>query len=464
MSFEDQYSYPQSADGTLVIMVVRAKHLPNRRKLDKQSPYVVIRLSTTAKKTPSDFRAGQTPEWTHEIRFDLSRDKKPILKIDILDETKNEPTPIGNCEIDASIIFSNEHKENGKYIYDKWYDLTQNGRRAGMLYLEMTFYPSAPVLPPKMPIEYHNPESIEEKDEEKDHDDEMISSPTHDVFVNSENSANSNKSSIFSKRFRESANSETEVFVKTEPEAKGAKKYAQKFTKFKNKLNERKPISALWGGNDHLSQNDYSFSSIRRDISPISNYEPNDEEDEDIEFNVPPVPPHYPVSNYSISSISSKPLPSPPKHRKPPVDSTSIPFSADSIGLDDDELPTKVYMLDEQVKSLSYDANKENLEHAITNDEIDPKYYAPTPSEHFNQTMRFQSGNPTKNDLKIDNRTNQTGYLGNGKFSPSIFQRIIDEEENKPRVPPKIPQGLTEMEYYILEKEKYLRDLQGKRS
>ena len=68
-----------------------------------------------------------------------------------MDETKNDPTPIGNVEIDASIIFTNpENNENGKYIYDKWYDLTLNGRRAGMIYLEMTFYPTAPVLPPKI--------------------------------------------------------------------------------------------------------------------------------------------------------------------------------------------------------------------------------------------------------------------------------------------------------------------------
>ena len=41
---------PESADGTLVIIVCRAKHLPNRRKLDKQSPYVTLRIGTTAKK------------------------------------------------------------------------------------------------------------------------------------------------------------------------------------------------------------------------------------------------------------------------------------------------------------------------------------------------------------------------------------------------------------------------------
>ena len=31
-------------------------------------------------KTLAAFRAGQTPEWTHEMRFELSREK-PILKL-----------------------------------------------------------------------------------------------------------------------------------------------------------------------------------------------------------------------------------------------------------------------------------------------------------------------------------------------------------------------------------------------
>ena len=67
-------SVVESANGTLVIIVCRGKHLPNRRKLDKQSPYVSLRLGTIAKKTSAHFRAGQTPEWTQEIRFEEDED------------------------------------------------------------------------------------------------------------------------------------------------------------------------------------------------------------------------------------------------------------------------------------------------------------------------------------------------------------------------------------------------------
>ena len=81
------------------------------------------------------------------------------------------------------------------------------------------------------------------------------------------------------------------------------------------------------------------------------------------------------------------------------------------------------------MKSLSFPSNtNDGLSSSINinSDEIDPKYYAPTPSEHFNRSQRFNNNNITKDDLKIDFRTNQTGYLGNGNFSPSVFQELLN--------------------------------------
>lgn len=518
----DSPSQSQSADGILVIMVVRAKHLPNRRKLDKQSPYVVIRLGTTAKKTKSDFRAGQTPEWTHELRFEIAREKKPLLKIDLLDETKGDPTPIGSCEIDASQVFSDlGNKRDGKYILDKWYDLAFQGKRAGMLYLEMTFYPSAPVLPPKVPYheeEYHVVDgdgdggpyggSLSPVQSPPPQSYYYESNPLNDVFVSLENSKHSKRSSIFLKTSQyfistnegsasSHENPDEVIILHPKVGSKSPNKYMSKFNKIKDKFQSKQSI---WGKPACDSSTSAFFSGpSRRNISPISVYgsgdldeleqdlsrshigqnQKLDDFDLDLEFKAPPPPPPPHQSH-------SKPLPAPPG-RKPPSpisninlkDSTSIPFSADSIGLDDnvENLPTKVYLLDEPVKSLTCNAKHNvNLELPIK-DEIDPKYFAPTPSEHFNRQMRFSNNAVTKDDLKVDLRTTRTGYVGNGKFSPSVFQKASinkpfnvyddsddDEEEPKPEVPPKIPKGLNEMEYYILEKEKYLRDLQARRA
>jgi hypothetical protein len=48
--------------GTLVIVVDRAKNLPNR-KTTKQDPYCQARLGKTCNKTKTDRRGGQTPRW-----------------------------------------------------------------------------------------------------------------------------------------------------------------------------------------------------------------------------------------------------------------------------------------------------------------------------------------------------------------------------------------------------------------
>lgn len=49
--------------GTLVVVVDRAKNLPNLRTMGKQNPYCAARLGKMALKTETDHRGGQTPKW-----------------------------------------------------------------------------------------------------------------------------------------------------------------------------------------------------------------------------------------------------------------------------------------------------------------------------------------------------------------------------------------------------------------
>lgn len=577
---------PASADGTLVIMVCRAKHLPNRRKLDKQSPYVLLRIGTTAEKTPSQFRAGQTPEWTHEIRFQLSRDRKPLLKLDVLDETKNDPTPIGATEIDCSLVFLDpaNMQAGGKYILDSWYDLTCNNRLAGMIYLEMTFYPSAPVLPPKVSVATgaSEPRDLSPLSETNSAPLDPVTI-TDEIFV----SDDYKKPSAF-RHFEPSPPKDDSVFVS------GLPKKNSRFAAFKNKFRSKEPISSIWdkeksgagentlpsalspinildhlradiGGttppapappprSDHLSfsaphsargsfsnaRNTGSTSPVRPTSSPQKDYAelptppkssqlysapvqytspdrhspitPGLLQSQESEQNMFPrseygpsdrlspelghlpdrrLSPDYRISpdgrkahRFTGSDLTS--LPENPKlaspRRKPPPDvndhfsklqislTTSIPFSADSFGVDDDNevLPTQVYRLGQKVQSLTHSAA--NQTHLNPHD-IDPKYYAPSPSEQMARSWRLENGNATQKDLQVELNTESTGYLGNGqwqanRFSPSVFLRINDEnfeKENKPAVPPKIPRGLSEQEYFVLERDNYLKDMNGRR-
>lgn len=57
--------------GTLVVIVDRAKNLPNRRSIGKQDPFCAIRLGKEAKKTETDRRGGQTPRWYETLLMDF---------------------------------------------------------------------------------------------------------------------------------------------------------------------------------------------------------------------------------------------------------------------------------------------------------------------------------------------------------------------------------------------------------
>lgn len=416
------------------------------------------------------------------------------MRLDVLDETKSEPTPIGLAEIDCAITFHQDNLKDGKYIHDSWYDLTLNERQAGKIFLEMTFYPSAPVLPPKV-----KPQS------------ELVmqsapasppSTAVDDIFVGAEHK----RSSFFRssdpghsplKSPERSPSPLHDVFSES--------KKQNRFLKLKSKFKAKESIANLWSSELRLSAHSVTDNQqLSPSLSPIDNLE---QLEYDIGAYAPPPPPHShsgsvseylsgyyssdnganmpaKAANYSSPNppLPAKDSPRSPKKaaRKPPpsgdlgldklkLNNTAVPFSADTFGLDDtDDLPTLVYHMDKPVKSLTY--AETDKPHRMNPNEIDPRYYAPTPSEHLAKSYRLQSGHIQAKDVKVDLNTQTTGYLGEGKwavdkrFSPSVFERIGEDIENKPMVPPKIPQGLTEMEYYVLEKDKYLKDLNGRRS
>ncbi|OBA21125.1 hypothetical protein METBIDRAFT_41191 [Metschnikowia bicuspidata var. bicuspidata NRRL YB-4993] len=503
--------FPETADGTLVVMVCRARHLPNRRKLDKQSPYVLLRINTVAQKTPAHFRAGQTPEWTHEIRFQLSRDRKAVMRLDVLDETKADPTPIGGTDIDCASVFLNPAnlQESGKYILDGWHDLSFKDRYAGKIFLEMTFYPSAPMVPPKL---VHSASALKLLPEAPDGpaNDDLLrhlapAAPTapgtaaHDVFVSSP----PRKQHFFHSAGPEPAPPDATVFVE------GTRPKTSRLAKLKDKFMAKEPITGLWAhdakpGPRRRSHGD-SGESLMPAPTPLDNFEelllemgiypPTEQNSNGASARLPlssapPPPPHSASGDVKSperpANMQTASLPSPPKsRRKPPpgvtdhsplpfLDTTNIPFSADNFQLDagpSDLLPTKVFHMDRPVKSLTVlDTDRES--HPVNPNEIDPRYYAPTPSEHLSSSSNWQN-TPKRFE---ESATHDSGYLGEGswsmpknpkgKFSPSVFQRINLEnagEENKPPVPPKIPSGLSEKEYYVLDKDKYLKDINGRR-
>lgn len=142
--------------GTLVVIVDRAKNLPNR-KSTKQNPYCQARLGKTCNKTKTDHRGGQTPRWyvlllclchqTHvltrsrdeELRFTVHDSPDYYtLKLSIFnDDKKTDLICDGWVDLNKVII-------PGGGQSDLWQDLQFRRKYAGEARIELTFYDSRP--------------------------------------------------------------------------------------------------------------------------------------------------------------------------------------------------------------------------------------------------------------------------------------------------------------------------------
>ncbi|MCJ1326307.1 hypothetical protein MMC10_002971 [Thelotrema lepadinum] len=125
--------------GTLVVIIDRAKNLPNRKTMGKQDPYCAARLGKEAKKTETDRRGGQTPKWDQELRFTV-HDALDYhqLKVSVFNDDKKTDL-IGETWVQLEIVLL---PGGGKS--DAWHTLNCRGRYAGEIRIELTYYDSRP--------------------------------------------------------------------------------------------------------------------------------------------------------------------------------------------------------------------------------------------------------------------------------------------------------------------------------
>ena len=125
--------------GTLVVIIDRAKNLPNRKTMGKQDPYCAARLGKEAKKTETDKRGGQTPKWDQEMRF-MVHDSPDYyqLKVSVFNDDKKTEL-IGETWIGLEdVIVPGGGKD------DQWHHLNCKGRFAGEIRMELTYYDTRP--------------------------------------------------------------------------------------------------------------------------------------------------------------------------------------------------------------------------------------------------------------------------------------------------------------------------------
>ncbi|GAA5866323.1 hypothetical protein JCM8547_000739 [Rhodosporidiobolus lusitaniae] len=176
--------------GTLIVIIIRAKHLPNRVRIGKQNPYATVTYGLHKKRTAVIERGGQQPEWDAEFRFEILREGlggeeqvaaetaalvnsqggvgggpavpgkdgagvggktslltspqttgyppgKRVLKLACWADDAREPKLIGEGEMDIEPTIKAGQR-------DEWIKLERKGRYAGEVYIESTWYSNEP--------------------------------------------------------------------------------------------------------------------------------------------------------------------------------------------------------------------------------------------------------------------------------------------------------------------------------
>ncbi|KAF7424256.1 hypothetical protein PC9H_009562 [Pleurotus ostreatus] len=128
--------------GTLIIVVLKAKNLPDPHSFYKSDVYTQVSLNNESKSTPVDVKGGQHPVWDAELRFPVMKDsaaKFRELKVSCWSKEPRTDEKLGEGKIDIT-----ETLKTGEF--DDWISLsTPEAGVRGDVYLEMTFYAAAPM-------------------------------------------------------------------------------------------------------------------------------------------------------------------------------------------------------------------------------------------------------------------------------------------------------------------------------
>ncbi|KAI0723395.1 hypothetical protein C8Q76DRAFT_855651 [Earliella scabrosa] len=159
--------------GTLIVVILKARNLPNKRHIGKQDPYCQVIFNGEKRRTKAIKRGGQHPEWDEEFRFELYEDvdelphvpgadtppppppksngKGPpkvkggnFLAISCYADDPREPDLIGESKVDLTEVLT-------KGETDEWFTIMSKDKYCGEVYLELTFWLDEPPPTKKAP-------------------------------------------------------------------------------------------------------------------------------------------------------------------------------------------------------------------------------------------------------------------------------------------------------------------------
>ncbi|KAJ7179812.1 hypothetical protein C8R43DRAFT_912245 [Mycena crocata] len=176
--------------GTLIVVILKANHLPNKRHIGKQDPYCLVAVNGEKQRTKVIKRGGQHPEWDEEIRFTLYEDDAEVLsngpdgnppplppkdgkknikggkvmKLSCFADDPREPDLIGQADVDLTEVLTKGETDEVAKRCVEWFTLMNKDKFAGKVYLELTFWSNEPPpekkVAPVAPKEYSGPGSF----------------------------------------------------------------------------------------------------------------------------------------------------------------------------------------------------------------------------------------------------------------------------------------------------------------
>ncbi|ORZ06721.1 C2 domain-containing protein [Absidia repens] len=114
-----------STIGELVVIALKAAN-------GKQDPFCIFKLGSVAKKTKTDRNGGQNPIWDDQINLPVPPGATRLF-IQIFSRQASQENLISEGHVDL-----NEVLRKGEH--DGFFPLVLNGKKAGQIYLELTFY------------------------------------------------------------------------------------------------------------------------------------------------------------------------------------------------------------------------------------------------------------------------------------------------------------------------------------
>ncbi|GAA6064688.1 hypothetical protein JCM10212_001607 [Sporobolomyces blumeae] len=121
--------------GLVVLVILKAQHLPDPHHFSKQDPFCVAQLGEEPPvQTRVDRGGGQHPLWDEEFRLKLYEveGEPQILNLKVMrQERPDDAELIG----EGNVLIDGTWKE-----FDEWIELKKDGKYAGEVYVEITYY------------------------------------------------------------------------------------------------------------------------------------------------------------------------------------------------------------------------------------------------------------------------------------------------------------------------------------